>query len=103
MSQLIIISILVAGLVQIISHNGGIDYILYIISKRMKSRKGAEIGIALLVSIVDLCTANNTVSIVITGSIAKNASEKYGIEEERTASILDVFTCTFQGIIPYGA
>lgn len=103
MSELIIISILVAGLVQIISHNGGIDYILYIISKRMKSKKGAEIGIALLVSIVDLCTANNTVSIVITGSIAKNVSEKYGIEEERTASILDIFACTFQGIIPYGA
>lgn len=69
----------------------------------MKSKKGAEFGIALLVSIVDLCTANNTVSIVITRSIAKNVSEKYGIEEERTASILDIFACTFQGIIPYGA
>ncbi len=103
MSELIIISMLVAGLVQIISHNGGIDYMLYIISKKMKSKRGAELGIAFLVSLVDLCTANNTVSIVITGSIAKNVSEEYGISGARTASILDIFSCAFQGIIPYGA
>lgn len=103
MSELIIISMLVAGLVQIISHNGGIDYMLYIISKNMKSKKGAALGIAFLVSLVDLCTANNTVSIVITGSIAKNVSEEYGISGARTASILDIFSCAFQGIIPYGA
>lgn len=103
MSELIIISMLVAGLVQIISHNGGIDYMLYIISKKMKSKTGAELGIAFLVSLVDLCTANNTVSIVITGSIAKNVSEEYGISGARAASILDIFSCAFQGIIPYGA
>lgn len=103
MSELIIISMLVAGLVQIISHNGGIDYMLYIISKKMKSKRGAELGIAFLVSLVDLCTANNTVSIVITGSIAKNVSEEYGISGARAASILDIFSCAFQGIIPYGA
>ncbi|MFX0548118.1 Na+/H+ antiporter NhaC family protein [Hathewaya histolytica] len=103
MSELIIISMLVAGLVQIISHNGGIDYMLYIISKNMKSRRGAELGIAFLVSLVNLCTANNTVSIVITGSIAKNVSEEYGISPAKTASILDIFSNAVQGIIPYGA
>lgn len=103
MSELIIISMLVAGMVQLINHNGGVDYILYVISKRMKSRKGAELGIALLVSIMDLCTANNTVSIVIAGPIAKDVSKKYGIDDEKTASILDIFACAFQGIIPYGA
>lgn len=103
MAELIIISMLVAGMVQLINHNGGIAYILYIISKRMKSRKGAELGIALLVSIMDLCTANNTVSIVIAGPIAKDVSKKYGIDDEKSASILDIFACAFQGIIPYGA
>ncbi|SHH55417.1 putative methionine transporter, NhaC family [Clostridium collagenovorans DSM 3089] len=103
MGELIIITILVAGTVEIIKDNGGIEYIISIIKSRIKDERGAKLGIALLVSIVDMCTANNTVSIVMTGPIAKEVGEEYNIEPKKLASILDIFSCVFQGIIPYGA
>jgi Na+/H+ antiporter NhaC len=103
MSELIIISILIAGTIEIIKYNGGIDFILNKGLKNFKSKRGAEYGIATLVSLVDVCTANNTVAIVTLGPIAKNISNKFDLEPKRVAGIMDMFACVFQGIIPYGA
>ncbi|KEH95310.1 Na+/H+ antiporter NhaC family protein [Clostridium massiliodielmoense] len=103
MSELIIISLLIGGMVEVIKHNGGIVFLLNLITKRIKSRKGGEFGIAALVSVVDICTANNTIAIVMSGPIAKDIADKYGIDPRRSASILDTFSCFFQGTIPYGA
>lgn len=103
MSELIIISLLIGGMVEVIKYNGGIDFLLNFITKRIKSKKGAEFGIAALVSVVDICTANNTIAIVMAGPIAKNIADKYDIDPRRAASLLDIFSCFFQGIIPYGA
>lgn len=103
MYDITVISILVAGVVSLVRQNGGIDWILYIIRRCIRGKKGAEIGIAALSSVVDCSTANNTVAIVIAGPIAKEIAEDYNISPKRTASLLDIFTSTFQGIIPYGA
>ncbi|SHE48948.1 Na+/H+ antiporter NhaC family protein [Clostridium fallax] len=103
MSELIIISLIIGGIVELIKDNGGIDYILYVISTKIKSKRGAEIGIAALVSLVDICTANNTIAIITVGPIAKNISDKFNLEPKRVAGILDMFSCVFQGLIPYGA
>ena len=103
MSELIIISLLIAGTIEIIKFNGGIDFILNKGIKNFKSKRGAEYGIATLVSLVDICTANNTVAIVTVGPIAKDISDKFELEPKRVAGILDMFSCVFQGIIPYGA
>lgn len=103
MSELIIISILISGTIEIIKYNGGIDFILSKGMKKFKTGKGAEYGIATLVSLVDICTANNTVAIVTVGPIAKDISEEFNLEPKRVAGILDMFSCVFQGIIPYGA
>ncbi|WP_111931591.1 Na+/H+ antiporter NhaC family protein [Clostridium tertium] len=103
MSELIIISILIAGTIEIIKFNGGIDFILNKGLKNFKSKRGAEYGIAMLVSLVDICTANNTVAIVTVGPIAKDISNEFDLEPKRVAGILDMFSCVFQGIIPYGA
>ncbi|AKA70596.1 Na+/H+ antiporter NhaC family protein [Clostridium scatologenes] len=103
MEDISMISILIGGIGELIKFNGGIDYLLNMIRKRVHSRKGAEFGIGVLVSLVDLCTANNTVSIVIVGSLAKDLSESYGVDKRKTASLLDTFACFIQGCIPYGA
>ena len=103
MSELIIISLLIAGTIEVIKYNGGIDFVLNKGLKNFKSKRGAEYGIATLVSLVDICTANNTVAIVTVGPIAKNISNKYELEPKRVAGIMDMFSCAFQGIIPYGA
>lgn len=103
MMEIFLLSILIGGLANMMSEEGGIDYLIYVIKKRIKSRVGAEYGIGALVSIADVCTANNTVAIVLTGSMAKKVSEEYGVDPRRSASILDIFSCVFQGIIPYGA
>ena len=103
MSELIIISILIAGTIEIIKFNGGIDFILNKGLKNFKSKRGAEYGIAMLVSLVDICTANNTVAIVTVGPIAKDISNEFDLEPKRVTGILDMFSCVFQGIIPYGA
>ncbi len=103
MYDITVISILVAGVVSLVRQNGGIDWILYMIRRCIHGKKGAEIGIAALSSVVDCSTANNTVAIVIAGPIAKEIAEDYDISPKRTASLLDIFTSTFQGIIPYGA
>ncbi len=102
MGELIIIAMMAGGMLEIIKVNGGIDYIIEKLSARIRGKRGAEFSIAALVSLVNLCTANNTVAILTVGNIAKQISEKFGIDPRKTASILDTFSCTIQGIIPYG-
>ena len=103
MSELIIISLLIAGTIELIKNNGGIEYILNKGKKNFKSKRGAELGIATLVSLVDICTANNTIAIVTVGPIAKDISDEFELEPRRVAGIMDMFSCVFQGLIPYGA
>ena len=101
--EISIISLIVACIVSLIKENGGIDLIIDTIKKRTKGKRGAEFGIALLVLLVDLCTANNTVAIVMAGPIAKEIGDEFGVEPKRVASLLDIFASVGQGLIPYGA
>lgn len=97
------VAVLVAALCGLIREYGGFDALLYMIRKVFKGKRGGQIGIGLLVGVMDIATANNTVAIVIANPIAKQMSEDYGITPERTACLLDTFSCIVQGIIPYGA
>lgn len=103
MYDITVISIVVAGIIGLVKENGGIDFILCNIKKHVKGKKGAQAGIAVLSSLVDISTANNTIAIVMAGPIAKDISEEYGIAPKRTAALLDIFTSVWQGLIPYGA
>ncbi|MGE6258463.1 Na+/H+ antiporter NhaC family protein [Heyndrickxia sporothermodurans] len=102
MEDLAIVAIMIGGVVEIIKHNGGIDFLLHFVTSKIKSKKGAEFGIAGLVSVADIATANNTISIVITGPLAKNIADEYNIDLRKSASILDLFSSCWQGIVPYG-
>jgi len=101
--EISIISIIVACIVSLIKENGGIDLIIDLIKKRTRGKKGAEFGIALLSLLIDICTANNTVAIVMAGPIAKEIGDEFGVESKRVASILDIFASVGQGLLPYGA
>ncbi len=103
MAEIVILSIIIGGTLELIKSNGGIDYLLGFIKGHIRSKKGAEFGIAALVSLVDMCTANNTIAIVMAGPLAKDIAEEYEIDPRRTASLLDIFAACIQGIIPYGA
>ena len=103
MYDITVISILVACIVALVKEYGGIQFILNLIRKRIRGQKGAQIGIAGLSLLIDACTANNTVAIVMAGPIAKEISEEFGVEPKRSASLLDIFTSVGQGLIPYGA
>ena len=103
MYDITVISIVVSCIVGLVKENGGIQYLLEMISSKIKSSKGAEYGIALLVFLVDCCTANNTLAIIMSGPIAKEISEKFNVTATRSASILDIFASVGQGVIPYGA
>ena len=103
MGELIIITMMAGGLLELIKHNGGIDYLIERMTRHVKDKRGAELSIAALVSLVDLCTANNTVAIITVGSIAKQVGDRYGVDSRKAASILDTFSCMVQGLIPYGA
>lgn len=103
MYDITVISIIVACIVSLVKEYGGIQYVLNIIRRRIKGQRGAEAGISVLALLVDMCTANNTVAIVMAGPIAKEISTEYGVEPKRTASLLDIFSSVGQGIIPYGA
>ena len=103
MGELIIVSLLAGGMLELIRHNGGLDFIIRGLTRRIGSRKGAYLSIAGLVSLVNLCTANNTIAILTTGPLAKNISDRYGLDPRKTASLLDTFSCLVQGILPYGA
>lgn len=103
MGELIIITILAGGMLELIKANGGIEYIISLLTRKVKGKRGAELSIALLVSLINCCTANNTVAIITVGDIAKQISEKYGVDNRKCASILDTMSCCTQGLIPYGA
>lgn len=103
MEDLAMLSIVIGGTLALIKHNGGIDFLLNSIKSRIKTKKGAEFGIAALVSVVDLCTANNTIAIVMAGPLAKDIANEFDIDPKRTASLLDIFSSCWQGMIPYGA
>lgn len=102
MGELVIIAMLAGGMLEIIRENGGIDYLISKLTSRVNSKRGAELSIAALVSMVNVCTANNTVAILTVGGISKKICDKYGIDNRKAASILDTFSCAVQGLLPYG-
>ena len=103
MSELIIVTLLAGGMLAIIRHNGGIDYLIQALTMRIKGQRGAKLTMALLVILADLCTANNTIALVTVGPMAREIADRYGIDKRLSASILDTFSCFAQGLIPYGA
>lgn len=103
MGELIIITLMAGGMLELIRFNGGIDYIIVKLTQHINNKRGAELAIAALVSVANICTANNTIAIIIAGPLAKNIAERFQIDKRRSASILDTFSCVIQGIIPYGA
>ena len=103
MGELIIITLLAGGMLETIRYNGGIDFIIKKLTRHVNGKRGAELSIAALVSIANLCTANNTIAIITTGPIAKDIAQKFHLDRRKTASILDTFSCLIQGIIPSGA
>lgn len=102
MGELIIIAMMAGGMLEIIRENGGIDFIISKITAHVNSKRDAELSIAALVSMVNICTANNTVAILTVGNISKKIGDKFGVDNRKAASILDTFSCTIQGLIPYG-
>ena len=103
MGELIIVTMMAGGMLELIKQQGGIDFIIRQLTRRVSSKRGAELSIAALVSLVDMCTANNTVAILTVGDISKQIGDRYGVDNKKCASILDTFSCFVQGIIPYGA
>lgn len=102
MGELVIIAMMAGGMLEIIRENGGINYIIDKITAHVSNKRGAELSIAALVSMVNVCTANNTVAILTVGNIAKKIGDKFGVDNRKAASILDTFSCSVQGLIPYG-
>lgn len=103
MGELIIITLLAGGMLETIRYNGGIDFIINKLTRHVNGKRGAELSIAALVSIANLCTANNTIALIMAGPIAKDIADRFKIDPRRSASLLDIFSCFVQGIIPYGA
>lgn len=101
MEDIAMIALLIGGLVGIIQRNGGIDWLLNFVRSKVKSKRGAELGIASLVSAADISTANNTISIIMAGPLAKNIADEYDVDPRKSASILDIFGGCFQGLLPY--
>ena len=103
MSEIFFLALFCGGLSEMIAHNGGITWLIEKLRGMMKGNKSAQVGVAALVSLADCATANNTVAIIVSGNVARDISREYKVDPRRTASLLDVFSCVFQGIIPYGA
>ncbi|MBR6759521.1 MAG: Na+/H+ antiporter NhaC family protein [Alistipes sp.] len=103
MGELIIITMMAGGMLEMIRVNGGVDWIISHLTARINSRRGAEVSIASLVMFADVCTANNTVAIISVGGIVRQIAERFGISPRRAASIMDTFSCFIQGLLPYGA
>ena len=103
MGELIIITLMAGGLLELIKHNGGIDYIIEKLTRQVHGKRGAELSIAALVSVVNVCTANNTVAIITVGGIARKIGERFQLDPRKCASLLDTFSCFTQGVLPYGA
>ena len=102
MAELIIISMLAGGLLGVIRELGGISWLLRTLTKNVKSKRGAKYSIAVLVSLTNLCTANNTIAILTVGNLVRNIAQRFNIDSRKTASILDIFSCCIQGCLPYG-
>lgn len=103
MGELVIVTLLAGGMLEMIRYNGGIDWIILQLTRHIRSRRGAEGSIAALVGFANICTANNTIALIMAGPIAKDIAGRFGIDPRRSASILDIFSCFVQGILPYGA
>ncbi len=103
MGELIIITMLAGGLLELIRLNGGLEWLIGALTRNVRNKRMAEFSIASLVSMANLCTANNTVAIITTGKISRDIAQKYGVNPRRAASILDTFSCFIQGLLPYGA
>jgi Na+/H+ antiporter NhaC len=103
MGELIIITMMAGGMLELIKQQGGIDFIIQRMTRHIHGKRGAELSIGTLVALVDVCTANNTVAIITVGGIAKQIGDRYGVDNKKAASILDTFSCFVQGLIPYGA
>ena len=103
MTELILVTMLAGGLLEIVRINGGIDYLIRIVTLRMRTKRAAEFAIASLTALANICTANNTIAILTVGDISRDISKKFGIQPRRAASIMDTTSCFVQGIIPYGA
>lgn len=103
MGELLIVTLLAGGMLELIRFNGGVDYILQALTRKINGKRGAEFCIATLVSIANFCTANNTIAIITVGLLANDIATRYGVDKRKSASILDTFSCVVQGIIPYGA
>ena len=103
MGELIIVTMMAGGMLELIREQGGIVFLIRLLTRRVNSKRGAELSIAVLVSLVDICTANNTVAILTVGGISKQIGDRYGVDNKKCASILDTFSCMVQGVIPYGA
>ena len=103
MSELIIVTLLAGGMLALIRHNGGIDYLIRVLTRRINGKRGAKFSIALLVILADLCTANNTIALITVGPVARDIADRYGVDRRMSASLLDTFSCFAQGLIPYGA
>ena len=103
MGELIIITMMAGGLLELVRRQGGIDFLISLLTRHVSSKRGAELSIAALVSVVNVCTANNTVAILTVGGIAKHIGDRFGLDNRKCASILDTFSCFTQGLIPYGA
>lgn len=102
MGEMVIIAMMAGGMLGMIKRNGGIDYLIEKLTARVNTRRGAELSIAALVSLVNICTANNTIAILTVGGISRQIGDKYGVDNRKAASILDTFSCCIQGILPYG-
>jgi hypothetical protein len=103
MGELIIVTMLAGGLLELIRQDGGLEWMIRGLTRRITGKRGAELSIAALVSLVNVCTANNTIAIITSGALAKEITERFGLDPRKTASILDTFSCLVQGILPYGA
>lgn len=103
MSELIIVTLLAGGMLSLIRHNGGIDWLIRVLTRRINGKRGAKFTIALLVVLADLCTANNTIALITVGPVARDIADRYGVDHRMSASLLDTFSCFAQGLIPYGA
>lgn len=103
MSELIIVTLLAGGMLALIRHNGGIDWLIRVLTRCINGKRGAKFTIALLVVLADLCTANNTIALITVGPVARDIADRYGVDRRMSASLLDTFSCFAQGLIPYGA
>lgn len=103
MGELIIVTMMAGGMLELIRQQGGIDFIIRQLTRHVNNKRGAELSIAVLVSLVNVCTANNTVAILTVGDISKQIGDRFGVDSRKCASILDTFSCTIQGMLPYGA